>query len=68
LNAALACQNCSWFGVYRSDVAHALTGCPNCGADSLVLQDLEDAMWHERGTELLADLGHDVHSEPHRHL
>jgi hypothetical protein len=56
VNAALACRNCSWFGVYRRDVAQSLRGCPNCGADSLVVRDLEDTGWQELGTELLGDL------------
>jgi hypothetical protein len=56
VNAALACRTCSWFGVYRSDVAHSLRGCPNCGAESLVVRDLEDSRWHDLGTALLGDL------------
>jgi hypothetical protein len=64
MNAALACKSCSWFGVYRSDVALALRGCPNCGADSLVLRDLEDTTWRQLGTELLADIDHDTRAQP----
>jgi hypothetical protein len=37
-------------------VAHSLTGCPNCGAVSLVVRDLEDAAWSQVGSELLGDL------------
>jgi hypothetical protein len=56
VNAALACRTCSWFGVYRTDVAHSLRGCPNCGAESLVVRDLEDTSWPELGTELMREL------------
>jgi hypothetical protein len=56
VTAALACTSCSWFGVYRTDVAHSVTGCPNCGAGSLVVRDLEDAAWSEVGSEFLRDL------------
>jgi hypothetical protein len=56
VNAALACRTCSWFGVYRTDVAHSLRGCPNCGAESLVVRDLEDTSWTELGTELMREL------------
>jgi hypothetical protein len=56
VTAALACRDCSWFGVYRTDVAHSLTGCPNCGADSLVVRDLEDDAWGHVGSELLREL------------
>jgi hypothetical protein len=56
VNAALACRSCSWFGVYRTDVAHSLRACPNCGAEALVMRNLEDAGWHDLGTELLRDL------------
>jgi predicted nucleic acid-binding Zn-ribbon protein len=56
VNAALACQNCSWFGVYRTDVAESLAGCPNCGGDALVLRDLEDERWGKLGHELLREL------------
>jgi predicted nucleic acid-binding Zn-ribbon protein len=56
VNAALACRTCSWFGVYRADVARSLRGCPNCGAESLVVRDLEDSGWSDAGAELLRDL------------
>jgi hypothetical protein len=56
VTAALACRSCSWFGVYRTDVAHSLTGCPNCGAESLVVRDLEDDSWSQVGSELLREL------------
>lgn len=55
VDAALVCGNCAWFGVFRSDVATQLTGCPNCGCDSLVQRDLEDPAWQEFGAELLRD-------------
>jgi hypothetical protein len=37
-------------------VAHSLTGCPNCGAESLVVRDLEDDSWSQVGSELLREL------------
>ena len=56
MNAALVCKACAWFGVYRSDVAARLAGCPNCGSDALVQRDLEDPTWQEFGAELMQDL------------
>ena len=56
MNAALVCRACAWFGVYRSDVAARLAGCPNCGADALVQRDLEDPAWQELGAGLLREL------------
>jgi predicted nucleic acid-binding Zn-ribbon protein len=56
VTAALACRSCSWFGVYRTDVAHSLAGCPNCGANSLDIRDLDDPAWGQVGGELLAEL------------
>jgi hypothetical protein len=37
-------------------VAHALAGCPNCGADSLTVRDLEDPAWGQVGSEFLREL------------
>jgi hypothetical protein len=37
-------------------VAHSLAGCPNCGADSLDVRDLEDPAWGHVGGELLSEL------------
>jgi predicted nucleic acid-binding Zn-ribbon protein len=56
VNAALVCRVCGWFGVYRSDVAAKLSGCPNCGAEALTQRDLEDPTWQEFGAELMSDL------------
>lgn len=33
-----------------------LSGCPNCGRDSLEVRDLEDEAWHDLGGELLREL------------
>ena len=54
--AAVLCQKCSWFGVYRKEVTRQFTGCPNCGAGMLVARDLGDERWQELGRELLDDL------------
>jgi hypothetical protein len=56
VTAAVACRDCAWFGVYRTDVAAKLAGCPNCGATTLDLRDLEDPTWQEFGAELLHDV------------
>lgn len=66
MNAALACRTCSWFGVYRTDVAHSLRGCPNCGAESLVVRDLEDTRWRDLGSELMRALEDTARKQPPR--
>ena len=53
VTAAIACRECAWFGVYRSDVAAKVAGCPNCGADALDVRDLEDPTWQEFGADLM---------------
>jgi predicted nucleic acid-binding Zn-ribbon protein len=53
VTAAVACPECAWFGVYRTDVAAQLAGCPNCGSETLEQRDLEDPTWQEFGAELL---------------
>jgi hypothetical protein len=53
VTAAIACRECAWFGVYRSDVAAKVAGCPNCGADALDVRDLEDPSWQEFGADLM---------------
>jgi len=56
VNAALVCRACAWFGVYRSDVAAQISGCPNCGAVALDHRDLEDPTWQEFGAALMRDI------------
>ena len=52
-NAGIICRVCHWFGVFRSDVAAQLSGCPSCGNDTLELRDLDDASWREVSLEAL---------------
>ena len=56
VTAAVACRECAWFGVYRTDVAARLAGCPNCGAETLHQRDLEDPTWQEFGAEMIRDV------------
>ena len=54
-SAAIVCRACRWFGVFGSDVAQHLRGCPNCGGDTLELRDVEDESWPELGAEILGE-------------
>lgn len=54
--AGVVCAACAWFGVYRSDVAAQLAGCPNCGGETLVTRDLADPAWHDLGREFVRAL------------
>ena len=56
MDTAVICPVCSWFGVYREDVAGSITGCPNCGSRELGSRDMKDERIQQFGADLLEDL------------
>ena len=60
---ALLCNDCSWFGVYRTDVTERLTGCPVCGSHVLAARDTDENEWHQLGRQLLERHEDDVGDE-----
>lgn len=63
MDSAVVCPVCSWFGVYRADVAGSISGCPNCGSRALTVRDMKDDRIEQFGTRLLEDLsGSDPHA------
>ena len=62
MDTAVVCPVCSWFGVYRADVAGSISGCPNCGTRDLAVKDMRDDAIQQFGTQLLEEL---KASDPH---
>lgn len=56
MDSAVICPVCSWFGVYREDVAGSIGGCPNCGGAELTVRDMRDERIHQFGASLLDEL------------
>ena len=57
MDTAVVCPVCTWFGVYRADVAGSIAGCPNCGSTALTVKDMRDERIEQYGTRLLEELG-----------
>jgi hypothetical protein len=55
VDAALLCQSCAWFGVYRREVTNRMSACPICGCTDLSVRGVDDDDWRALGQQLLEE-------------